>query len=286
MQASVNQAVILAYRLSLSYLPSSKVIAKEMLPILHKPVIQWIVEELEQAGIEQILIIAGFQKQQIEDHFTRHLEWETLLTSEKAFRKKDELDKLKQRSIQVIRYRENGTGHPLLEAATWIRDEPFLLVESEHLISPCHPYPTSSKQLLRQHEEWGCSLIGIHTPTTDHTGEGIWLHSSETQISPGETAPIVTVGRKQGENTFVSAGRYILQSSVFEQIRQSKDELTLIEILQQYNQQQPMLAYHFYGEHAPLYSPTDLFRANLIYAELDPLYREMLNRWIEKHVVT
>lgn len=281
MHRSVRKGIILAHRYSLPFLPVSKTISKEMLPVLNKPIIQWLVEELIEAGIEQILIITSTQKEQIDRHFQRHAEWEERLSDQKLFKRLEQLKKLERLDLQVLRYNEaRELNHPLLEAKAWLEEEEFILMESEHLFKPQSPYNTACEQLIQQHEEWGCSVIGVQSHSEEKANEGIFIQTQQPDLSPGESLPIQEIGPQVEEPLWLPSGRYLLSFEIMEHLQNASSSLSLLELLKRIHKQLPMLAYYLYGYHYPLYSPSDLLKANVQFAQQDPIYREQVSGWL------
>lgn len=132
---------------------------KEMLPIVDKPVIQYIVEELVEAGIEQIIIITGWHKRAIEDHFDRHLELEYKL---KEAGKLEQLDQIKKIStmaefVYVRQKEQRGNGDAILTAKNVVGDEPFVVCWGDDFIAA---EPSRTKQLIAAYEKYGTNILG------------------------------------------------------------------------------------------------------------------------------
>ena len=158
----IRKAVVPAAGYGTRFLPASKAMPKEMLPIVDKPVIQYVVEELAEAGIEQIILVTGWHKRSIEDHFDRHLELEHKL--EKAG-KTEQLDQIKKLSklaeFVYIRQKEAlGNGDAILTAANVVGDEPFIVLWGDDFILA---EPSRTKQLIEAYNKYGSTILGgIH----------------------------------------------------------------------------------------------------------------------------
>ncbi|MDN6261163.1 MAG: UTP--glucose-1-phosphate uridylyltransferase, partial [Staphylococcus simulans] len=155
----IKKAVIPAAGLGTRFLPATKAMPKEMLPILDKPTIQYIVEEAYRAGIEDIIIVTGKHKRAIEDHFDNQVELENNLR-EKG--KTDLLEKV-QRSTHLanvfyVRQREQkGLGHAIWTARQFIGNEPFAVLLGDDIVESDTP---AIKQLMDVYDETGKSVIG------------------------------------------------------------------------------------------------------------------------------
>lgn len=174
----VRKAIIPAAGLGTRFLPATKAMPKEMLPIVDKPTIQYIVEEAIASGIEDIIIVTGKGKRAIEDHFDFAHELESNL-AEKG--KLDLLAKVQYSSnladIHYIRQKEpKGLGHAVWCAKSFIGDEPFAVLLGDDIVqgdTPC------LKQLIDQYEETHASVIGVQTVADNETDRyGIVLSRS------------------------------------------------------------------------------------------------------------
>ena len=163
MQKKIKKAVIPAAGLGTRFLQATKAQPKEMLPIVDKPTLQYIIEEAVASGIEEILIITGRNKKSIEDHFDRSVELEMEL--EKSG--KEEMLKMVRKisdmvNIHFIRQKEpRGLGHAILCAKTFVGNEPFAVLLGDDVVyndnKPC------LKQLIDCYEEYKTSVLGVQT---------------------------------------------------------------------------------------------------------------------------
>ena len=169
----VRKAIIPAAGLGTRFLPATKAMPKEMLPIVDKPTIQYIVEEAVEAGIEDIIIVTGKGKRAIEDHFDINYELEANLTQKGKF---DLLKKVQipnnLANIHYIRQKEpKGLGHAVWCARNFVGDEPFAVLLGDDIVqseTPC------IKQLIEQYEETHSSIIGCqHVPEEETHRYGI-----------------------------------------------------------------------------------------------------------------
>lgn len=165
----IRKAVVPAAGYGTRFLPASKAMPKEMLPIVDKPVIQYVVEELVEAGIEQIIMVTGWHKRSIEDHFDRHLELEHKL---ETAGKLDQLEKIKKLSQMAeffyVRQQEaNGNGHAILTAENIIGDEPFIVLWGDDFITA---EPSRTRQLISAYEKYESTILGaIHSKDPEDT---------------------------------------------------------------------------------------------------------------------
>lgn len=163
----VKKAVIPAAGLGTRVLPATKAMPKEMLPIVDKPAIQYIVEEAVRAGIEEILVITGRGKSIMEDHFDHAFELESALSANPAKHAMLEecLSIANMADIYFIRQKETkGLGHAVLKARSFTKDEPFVVMYGDDVIMGEDPV---AAQLMRAYEETGKACVGIKEVTPE-----------------------------------------------------------------------------------------------------------------------
>ena len=252
MAQQIRKAVIPAAGYGTRFLPATKALPKEMLPIIDTPTIQYIVEEAVKAGIEDIIIVTGKQKRAIEDHFDRNVELEVELENKG---KLELLEKVKYPTtlakIHYVRQREMaGLGDAILTARSFIGDEPFaVLLGDDVVINEERP---AIKQLMDESEKTGCSVIGVQTVPENQThrygviapkGHEGKLYEVETFVekpAPG-TAP----------SNLAIMGRYVLNPGIFKHLEKKHvgvgGEVQLTDAIQMLNEEEKVYAYDFDG---------------------------------------
>lgn len=288
----VRKAIIPAAGLGTRFLPATKAMPKEMLPIVDKPTIQYIVEEAIASGIEDIIIVTGKGKRAIEDHFDHAFELEENLIRKEKF---DLLEKVRESSkveIHFIRQKEPlGLGHAVLCAKKFIGDEPFAVLLGDDIVqadTPC------LRQLMNQHEESGASVIGVQQ-VPDH----------ETNRY-GIIAPLEKDGRLYKVDSFVEKppmgtapsnlaimGRYILTPEIFTFLEKqgagAGGEIQLTDAIEQLNQIQRVFAYDFEGKRFDVGEKIGFVKTTIEFAmqheELRDELVEYLEGILEKRVV-
>ncbi|PYZ96010.1 UTP--glucose-1-phosphate uridylyltransferase [Alteribacter lacisalsi] len=247
----VRKAIIPAAGLGTRFLPATKAMPKEMLPIVDKPTIQYIVEEAVKSGIEDIIIVTGKGKRAIEDHFDHAFELEQNLF-EKG--KTELLEKVQYSSkmvdIHYIRQKEpKGLGHAVWCARKFIGDEPFAVLLGDDIVEAEKP---CLRQLMDQYEETLASVIGVQTVPEEQTHRY------------GIVDPINQIGRRHSVSKFVEKpakgtapsnlaimGRYILTPEIFmyldKQEKGAGGEVQLTDAIQKLNEIQRVFAYDFEG---------------------------------------
>ncbi len=179
----VRKAVIPAAGFGTRFLPATKAQPKEMLPIVDKPIIQYVVEEVVEAGIEQIIIVTGWHKRAIEDHFDKHFELEARLEADGKKELLEEIRKISNLANFVyVRQKEAlGNGHALLVAKEIVGDEPVVMLWGDDFISA---EPSRTKQMISAYEKYGTSILsGIRT--TDPADTKKYGYVGGREVEPG-----------------------------------------------------------------------------------------------------
>lgn len=246
----IRKAIIPAAGLGTRFLPATKAMPKEMLPIVDKPTIQYIVEEAVASGIEDIIIVTGKGKRAIEDHFDKSLELEQNLL-EKG--KLDVLEKVELSTnlanIHYIRQKEpRGLGHAVWCARNFIGDEPFAVLLGDDIVEADKP---CLKQLIEQYEETGSSVIGVQAVSEKQTHRyGI----IDPQLNVGRRYGIGNLVEKPKANppsNLAIMGRYVLTPEIFHFLDKqgvgAGGEIQLTDAIQELNQIQDVFAFDFEG---------------------------------------
>lgn len=166
----VRKAVIPAAGLGTRFLPATKALPKEMIPIVDKPAIQYIIEELVDSGVEDILIITGRGKRAIVDHFDKSVELNVTLKNRGNNSVLQTLEKIEQLAdIHYVQQKESlGTGHAVLKAASHIGDEPFAVLFADDLIQGAEP---GIKELIRTFEKYNSTVLGVSVVPPDKVSQ-------------------------------------------------------------------------------------------------------------------
>jgi UTP--glucose-1-phosphate uridylyltransferase len=155
----IRKAVVPAAGYGTRFLPATKSIPKEMLPIVDKPTIQYVVEELVSAGIEQIIIVTGWHKRAIEDHFDRHLELEQKLEEAGKTEYLEMIRKISDMAefVYVRQKQQRGNGDAILTAKNIVGNEPFVVRWADEFINST---PSSTRQLIDAYDKYGTTILG------------------------------------------------------------------------------------------------------------------------------
>ncbi|MBY7110655.1 UTP--glucose-1-phosphate uridylyltransferase GalU [Bacillus sp. 17RED48] len=280
----VRRAIIPAAGLGTRFLPATKAQAKEMLPVVDKPTIQYIVEEAVASGIEEIIIIIGRGKRSIEDHFDKSYELEDALL------KKEKLDILKEvqqisslATIYYVRQKEpKGLGHAILCAQSFIGNEPFAILLGDDIVmseTPC------LKQLIDVFEYSNSSVVAVQSvPEKDISKYGI-IKPKGTMIQPNLFSIDCLVEKPKKEDApsrYAIMGRYVLRPEIFKilnklPIDQASNELQLTDAINELNKEQAVLAYNFEGKRYDIGDKVGFIKATIDFAlHRDDIKNEVL----------
>ncbi|MED1203871.1 UTP--glucose-1-phosphate uridylyltransferase GalU [Heyndrickxia acidicola] len=247
----VRKAIIPAAGLGTRFLPATKAMPKEMLPIVDTPTIQYIVEEAVRSGIEDIIIVTGKGKRAIEDHFDYAVELEQNLLS------KDKLDVLESvrkssemADIHYIRQKEpKGLGHAVWSARKFIGDEPFAVLLGDDIVVSDIP---ATKQLMNVYEETGSSVVGVKTVPREETNRyGIVDPVSQDGRSYEVGNFVEKPAVEDAPSNLAIMGRYVLTPEIFNILENQETgaggEIQLTDAIQELNKLEKVFAYDFEG---------------------------------------
>ena len=211
----VRKAIIPAAGLGTRFLPATKAMPKEMLPIVDKPTIQYIIEEAIESGIEDIIIVTGKGKRAIEDHFDHNFELEQNLIEKGKYDLLEKVQQPSQINLHYIRQKEpKGLGHAIWCARKFIGDEPFAVLLGDDIVvaeTPC------LKQLINEYQKTSSSIIGVQTVEDDQTHRYGIIEPLENY---GELLKVKRFIEKPAKGTAPSnlaiMGRYILTPEIFD----------------------------------------------------------------------
>lgn len=247
----VRKAVIPAAGLGTRFLPATKATPKEMLPIVDKPTIQYIIEEALASGIEDILIITGRSKRAIEDHFDRSIELELNLEAGGKISELEMVKKISDIRIHYIRQKEpRGLGHAILCAQQFIGDEPFAVLLGDDVVDSEVP---ALKQLIDVYDRTGASVLGVQEVPEDKVSAYGIVASAPTEEERTFTVSDMVEKPKISEapSRLAVLGRYVINPEIFPILEKTKpgrgNEIQLTDALKVLAKEQTMYAYNFAG---------------------------------------
>lgn len=225
----IRKAVIPAAGFGTRFLPATKALPKEMLPIVDKPVIQCVVEELVEAGITEIILVTGYQKRAIEDHFDAAnpgLVENLRLGGEKKRHLLDEIEAISNlANFTYVRQKgPYGNGTPLLNVRHLVGDEPFIYTWSDDFIVAD---PSRFKQLIDQYEKYKCSILASIRVSAE-ADYGRYGFAGGRELEPGiidvETL-IEKPGKDNAPSDLATVSGFVLTPDIFEYLDRASNEM-------------------------------------------------------------
>ena len=248
----VRKAIIPAAGLGTRFLPATKAQPKEMLPIVDKPTLQYIIEEAIESGIEEILIITGRNKSSIENHFDKSVELELELEKSGKTELLEEVRKISDMvNIHYIRQKEpKGLGHAIHCAKSFIGDEPFAVLLGDDIVY--NPEKPCLKQMIEAYDEYKTSILGVQEVAHEDVSkygivEGKHIEGRVYKVKDLVEKPSI----EDAPSNIAILGRYIINPAIFEILEHTKPgkggEIKLTDGLKELAQREAMYAYVFEG---------------------------------------
>jgi UTP--glucose-1-phosphate uridylyltransferase len=283
----IRKAVIPAAGLGTRFLPATKAQPKEMLPIVDKPAIQYIIEEAVQSGIEDILIITGRNKRAIEDHFDRAVELELTLKAQGKYELLGLVEELSEVTIHYVRQKEaKGLGHAVLCAKQFIGNEPFAVLLGDDIIDagvPC------LRQMMDVYEDCPGTVLGVQQVAKEKVSsygivdpvyikENVWKAIDLIEKPTVEEAP----------SQLAVLGRYIIEPEIFEILETTPPgrggEIQLTDALRKLAANKAVYAYNFAGRRYDVGDKQGFLEATVEFALKRPDLRESFMKYLVKSV--
>ena len=286
----VHKAVILAAGYGTRFLPATKAIPKEMLPLVDKPAIQYVVEEAVRAGLDQIIMVTAVNKRALEDHFDRLTDLEVFLDEKGRHQQAEEMRRLGQvADIVFVRQKERlGSGDAVMRARQVIGDEPFAVFFPDDIIEGDAP---AIGQLIDVYDRYGGSVVGVERlPREELPHYGV-IEPKELEERVYQVLGIVEKPRAaEAKSDLATVGRLVLTPAIFPIIERTppaaNGEIQLTDSLGLLLEVGSLYACRFTGERFDIGRPIGFLKANLSMAlrrpdlapEVVPYLRELLAR--------
>ena len=275
----IKKAVIPAAGLGTRFLPATKAQPKEMLPVVDKPAIQYVVEEAARVGLRDILIITGRGKRTLEDHFDRSIELESYLENAG---KHDELKEVQEitemASIHYIRQRDpRGLGAAVAVAEQHVAGEPFAVLLGDDIVAESEPL---LQQMIELHDRYGRSVVAVQ----EVRREEISLYGAiEPEFVEDGVSRVVDIVEKpspeDAPSNLAVIGRYILTPEIFDALRETPPdaggEVQLTDAIRLLAREQAVYAFTYEGPRYDIGKKLDYLRATVeLAAEREDLGKE------------
>ena len=282
----ITKAVIPVAGLGTRFLPASKAIPKEMLTIVDRPTIQYIVEEVVASGIDEIILITSEGKSAIENHFDYNFELETVLKDKKKDQLCEEICNISN-LIDIVSVRQKkplGLGHAIWTARNVVGNNPFVVLLGDDLVqsdTPC------TQQMLNLFDELQESIVAVQRVPMDQTSqygiiEGEQLRERVIKVNRMMEKP--PAGTTQSDMAII--GRYILQPEIFDLLENASPghggEIQLTDALQALSKKRPLYAYEFEGTRFDAGDKLGYLKAIIAFALRHPTLKEEFRKHIKE----
>ncbi|CVH77896.1 UTP--glucose-1-phosphate uridylyltransferase [Clostridiales bacterium CHKCI006] len=285
----VRKAVIPAAGLGTRFLPATKALAKEMLPIVDTPTIQYIIEEAVKSGIEEILIITNSNKHSMENHFDKSYELEERL---KASGKDKEVKMINDianlANIYYIRQKEpKGLGHAILCAKSFIGDEPFAILLGDDVVVNKHSKP-ALQQLIDAYQQVHASVVGVQTVPLEAVHKYGIVRPSASHPANGRLVKLTDMVEKpkqeEAPSQLAVLGRYVLTPEIFELLETqgtgAGGEIQLTDAIKRLMDRQAVYAYDFEGVRYDVGDKFGFIKATIDFALDRPDLKDQVQQYI------
>lgn len=290
----VKKAVIPVAGLGTRMLPATKAIPKEMLPVVDKPLIQYVIEEAAAAGIKEIVLVTHASKNAIENHFDTSFELEAQLESRLKRSLLAEVRSITPPGLTVISVRQaeaKGLGHAILCARSVVGDEPFAVLLPDVIVdnAECNLRKDNLAGMTRRFEETGNSQILVEQVPYDQVDKYGVVDCSGVEIPAGETAKIAAMVEKppvdEAPSNMAIVGRYVLSKTVWNLLAKTMPgaggEIQLTDALDTLLEQEVVEAYQLVGRSHDCGTKIGYLMANVIYGERHPEVGEVFKTFLK-----
>lgn len=285
----IRKAIIPAAGLGTRFLPATKAMPKEMLPIVDKPTIQYIVEEAVASGIEDIIIVTGKGKRAIEDHFDTSFELEYNLNEKGKYQLLEEVRRSSEMAdIHYIRQKEpKGLGHAIWCARKFIGNEPFAVLLGDDIVESATP---CLKQMIEVYDEQQASIVGVQPVGWDEVSrygivDPVGIRDRVYQAKQLVEKP--EVGK--APSNLAIMGRYILTPAIFEILENQRigvnGEIQLTDAISRLGETERVLAYHFEGTRHDVGEKLGFIKTSIHYALENPELRDELIKYMSEIIL-
>lgn len=286
----VTKAVIPAAGLGTRVLPATKAQPKEMLVIVDKPSLQYIVEELVESGITDIVIVTGRNKNSIEDHFDFSYELEHTLEKENKTALLEKIENISSMA-NIFYVRQNhpmGLGHAILKAKPFIGDEPFVIALGDDIVY--NPERPVAKQLIENYEKYGASVVGCQEVSLDDVSKyGIVKPNGKLDEKTVSMSDFIEKpSKEEAPSKLACLGRYLLSGKIFKYLEETKagkgGEIQLTDaILKMLRDGEKVVAYEFQGKRYDIGNKFGLLKANIEFGLRNEETKKELREYLEQH---
>lgn len=291
----VKKAVIPVAGLGTRMLPATKAIPKEMLPVVDKPLIQYVVDEAAAAGIKEIVLVTHASKNSIENHFDTSFELEAQLEARLKRSLLEQVQSITPPGLTVISVRQaeaRGLGHAILCAKPAIGEEPFAVLLPDVLVDgyECNLKEENLAGMVRRFDETGASQVLVEGVPWEWVYKYGVVDCGGKAIGPGNSQPIQAMVEKppvdEAPSNMSIVGRYVLSAEAWKQLERTPPgaggEIQLTDALNMLLEKEPVEAYELVGSSHDCGSKTGYMIANITYAARHPEVGENIREFLRK----
>jgi UTP--glucose-1-phosphate uridylyltransferase len=283
----IRKAVFPVAGLGTRFIPATKAMAKEMLPVVDKPIIQYAVEEAFDAGIEQIIFVTGRGKKALEDHFDRCFEIELSLKNKGKEDLLKQIQELVPKTGTIIYTRQNeplGLGHAIWCARDIVGDEPFAVLLADDLIQTDKPVLA---EMVKKFDRFRASIAAVMEVEKDQTDKYGILDASQLEDDIVKINDMIEKpAPEEAPSNLAIIGRYILTPNIFKHLGKKKTgaggEIQLTDAMKTLLKEQPIFGYKFKGKRFDCGDKAGFQMANLAFALERPEIRDRLINFIKE----
>lgn len=284
----VRKAVFPVAGMGTRFLPATKVMPKEMLPLVDRPLIQHAMEEAKAAGIEEFIFVTGRQKEMLEEHFDYQPELQRTL---EARGKTDLLEKVRESELSESQLfltrqaRPLGLGHAIWCARKLVGNEPFAVLLPDDVIlsdTPC------MKQMIHQYNQTGGNMLAVmDVPLEDTSKYGVLDVESDDGTIAKVKGMVEKPAPEDAPSTLSVIGRYILQPQIFDQLSKFETgaggEIQLTDAIAKFIGNQPLNGFRYKGQRYDCGSREGFIEANIAFSLQDPVIGESVRNMVQKY---
>lgn len=293
----VHKAVIPVAGLGTRMLPATKAIPKEMLPIVDKPLIQYVVSECVAAGIKEIVLVTHSSKNSIENHFDTSFELETMLEKRVKRQLLQEVRSICPSDVTIMHVRQGqakGLGHAIMCAYPIVGNEPFAVVLPDVIIddAACDLRKDNLAAMLDLYDESGYSQVMVEPVPMDKVSSYGVVDINGLELGAGESVPMSAIVEKPAANEAPSnlavVGRYVLSPHTWGWLKRTPlgagDEIQLTDTIGLLMREYQVNAFHLSGKSHDCGSKMGYMKANIEYASRHPEIGARFNAFLKEHV--
>lgn len=281
----VRKCVVPAAGLGTRFLPATKAVPKELLPIVDTPTLQYIVGEAGAAGIEDVILITARGKGSMSDHFDLHPELEETLAARGKLKERDAIRAITNmaRLVSVRQHEPLGLGHAVLQAANLVGDEPFAVILGDDIIDSDTP---AIQQLVQCYERTGKGVVALMQVPEEETS--LYGIAAGTMLDDRTMAieRMVEKPKSNPPSNLAVIGRYVLPARVFQLLRETQPgvggEIQLTDALATLAKEEGLVGYCFEGQRYDAGDRLGYLKANIAFAMKRPDLKPGLESWLRQ----